>query len=232
MISNGRAVHVLDRPVWGALNGRQAHLAVVSGAAVRIDPGYGPFAAARDASAEAQEALSAVLDQGEAWLVEPDEWPAPPGARVARVAPLVQMVAESPAALEAGDDLAVLLDEDNNAAMTALALATEPGPWGERTRLYGSFYGFFEEGKLMAMAGERMKPAPGFDEVSGVCTWPEFQGRGLAAKLIRRVMADMTARGATPFLHSYAGNAHAIRLYEKLGFRIRRELVATVLARA
>lgn len=224
--------HPLDRPVWGALNGRQAHLAVVNGAAVRIDPGYGPFAAARDASAEAQEVLSAVLEQGETWLVEPEEWPAPPGARVAWVAPLVQMVADNPAVMEQGDDLAVLLSEDDNPAMTALALATEPGPWGTRTRLYGSFYGFFEGDRLMAMAGERMKPAPGFDEVSGVCTWPEFQRRGLAAKLIRRVMADMTARGATPFLHSYAGNAHAIRIYEKLGFRIRREMVATVLVRA
>lgn len=223
---------MLDRPVWGALTGRQSHLAVVNGAAVRIDPGYGPFAAARDASAEAQVALSAVLDQGEAWLVEPEEWPAPPGARVERVAPLVQMVADKPAVIERGDDFAVLLSEDDNPAMTALALATEPGPWGTRTRLYGSFYGFFDGDRLMAMAGERMKPAPGFDEVSGVCTWPEFQGRGLAAKLIRRVMADMTARGATPFLHSYAGNAHAIRLYEKLGFRIRREMVATVLVKA
>lgn len=225
-------LHPLDRPVWGALNGRQAHLTVASGAAVRIDPGYGPFAAARDLSAEAQTALSEVLDFGEAWLVEPEEWPAPPGARVARVAPLVQMVADFPAAMEAGDELAIFLGEDDNAAMTALALATEPGPWGERTRLYGSFYGFFDGDRLIAMAGERMKPALGFDEVSGVCTWPEFQGRGLAAKLIRRVMADMTARGATPFLHSYAGNAHAIRLYEKLGFRIRREMVATVLVRA
>ncbi|PKB25758.1 FR47-like protein [Novosphingobium kunmingense] len=224
--------HPLDRPVWGALTGRQADLAIATGDALRLDPGFGPFAAARDRGAPAQAALAALLDHGEAWLVETEEWPAPPGARVARVAALVQMVADDPAPMQPGDEEAVLLGDADAASMTALALATEPGPWGDKTRHYGQFYGLFDQGRLMAMAGERMRPAPGFDEVSGVCTWPEFQGQGLAARLIRRVMAGMTERGATPFLHSYAGNAHAIRLYEKLGFRVRREMVATVLVRA
>lgn len=223
--------HPLDRPVWGMLTGRQANLAVASGEAVRIDPGFGPFAAARDRGDAAQRALAAIVDHGAAWLVETEAWPAPPGTRIAHLAPLVQMVAERPAPMEPGDEDVCLLGDGDAAAMSALALATEPGPWGERTRHYGRFYGLRDGERRMAMAGQRMKPAPGFDEVSGVCTWPDYQGRGLAAKLIRRVMADMTARGATPFLHSYAANAHAIRLYEKLGFRIRREMVATVLVR-
>ncbi|MGL1604082.1 GNAT family N-acetyltransferase, partial [Vibrio parahaemolyticus] len=70
-------------------------------------------------------------------------------------------------------------------AMTALALATKPGPWGPETWRYGAFYGVRHEGRLIAMAGERLRPSAGVTEVSGVCTDPEFRGRGLAGRLIR-----------------------------------------------
>lgn len=222
----------LDRPVWNMLTGRQARLARGDGAAVRIDPRYGPFAAARDAEGEAQAALAALVAPGEqVWLVEGGEWPAPPGLRKVRTAPLAQMVAETPMPLQPGDEEAVLLGEGDAGEMAELALATEPGPWGELTRLYGSFYGIRNDGRLAAMAGARMLPGEGLAEVSGVCTWPQFRGQGLAARLIRRVMADFTARGDVPFLHSYAGNAKAIGLYEVLGFRTRRNMVVTVLER-
>ena len=221
----------LLRPVWNCLNGRQSHLAVASGAAVRIDPGYGPFAAARDTSDEAQAALATLLTgPGDAlWLVEAEPWPAPPGTRAARTATLLQMVADVPQSPQPGDGEFVTLGEADAPEMAALAHATEPGPWGPRTHRYGQFYGLRDGDRLIAMAGERMLPAAGLAEVSGVCTYPEFRGAGLAARLIRRVMAAQQARGDMPFLHSYAANAAAIRLYEQLGFRPMREMVATVL---
>lgn len=198
----------------------------------RIDPRYGPFAAARDAGEEAQAALAASVTPGEQiWIVELEEWPVPEGLRLVRSAPLLQMVAEIPMAMQPGDEEAVLLGEADAAEMAELALATEPGPWGERTRHYGDFYGIRRDGRLAAMAGARMLPGEGLAEVSGVCTWPEFRGQGLAARLIRRVMAGFAARGDTPFLHSYAGNTQAIGLYESLGFRARRNMVVTVLER-
>ena len=166
------------------------------------------------------------------WLVEREEWPAPAGTRTVRVAPLLQMVADDPVALRDDDGPFVALGAEDVADMTELALATEPGPWGALTHQYGQFWGIREAGRLLAMAGERMRPAPGLAEVSGVCTWPDQRGRGLAGALIRRVMADQVARGDTPYLHSYAGNASAIRLYESLGFRPARTMVATVLALA
>lgn len=226
--------HPLDRPVWNMLHGPQASLAAVSGAAVRIDPGYGPFAAARDTGTQAQVALAALLSSPDdrIWVIEPHEWPAPSGTRMVKSAALVQMVAVNPAPPCDDDELADLLGEADVAQMTELALATEPGPWGPLTRCYGAFYGIRREGGLAAMAGERMRPAPGFAEVSGVCTWPQFRGQGMAAALIRRVMAGLVARGDTPFLHSYAANAGAIRLYRSLGFEIRSEMVATVLESA
>jgi ribosomal protein S18 acetylase RimI-like enzyme len=222
--------HPLDRPVWNALNGRQAGLAVTRGDAVRIDPGYGPFAAARDQGEDAQRALVGCVAPGvEVWLVESEEWPAPPGLKCRMTAPLLQMVGDP--SCGDGDEDYIELDDSHADQMSALALATEPGPWGERTRCYGPFFGIVRDGRLEAMAGERMLPADGLAEVSGLCTWPEFRGRGHAARLIRRVVAGFAARGDTPFLHSYAGNAKAIALYKSLGFRPRREMVVTVLVR-
>ncbi len=231
-IGTGQA-HPLDRPVWTMLNGRQAHLAVARGAAVRIDPAYGPFAAARDQSDAAQAALAAVLAGPEdaVAIVEADHWPAPPGTQVIQTGDLVQMVAEVAVPMCAGDADCRLLGEADVAAMTALALATEPGPWAPATHRYGDFFGLFREGRLVAMAGQRMLPHQGFAEVSAVCTDPAFRGQGLAGMLIRRVMAGMRARGEVPFLHSYAHNAGAIALYDSLGFRVRREMQLTIIAR-
>ena len=222
----------LERPVWNLLNGPQADLAQGGDLALRIDPTYGPFAAARDGSAEALNALAALVAPGEVlWLIEPEAWPAPLGMRVLRVAELVQMVAAEPSPPRAGDEHVVRLGSDHTGAMTDLALATKPGPWGEQTCNYGQFYGVLREGTLAAMAGERMRPAPGLAEVSGVCTWPQYRGQGLAGQLIRRVMAGFTARGDVPILHSYAANTGAIGLYETLGFVTRRVMVATVLVK-
>ncbi len=224
----------LERPVWNMLCGPMAELAQGAEQAWRIDPRYGPFAAAVDDSPRAQAALAALVmhDNDRLWLVEREPWPAPEGLCVLRTAPLLQMAALEPAAMEPGDELAELLGAGDVAGMTELALATEPGPWGPLTHRYGDFFGLRDRGRLAAMAGERMRPAPGLAEVSGVCTWPEFRGQGRAARLIRRVMAGLVARGDTPFLHSYAGNAGAIALYERLGFRASRSLTVTVLGRA
>ncbi|MBU0867546.1 MAG: GNAT family N-acetyltransferase, partial [Alphaproteobacteria bacterium] len=66
-------------------------------------------------------------------------------------------------------------------------------------------------------------------EVSGVCTHPDFRGRGLAGALMRVVMQAMLDRGETPFLHAYAAHDRTIALYETLGFAVRTQLPMTVL---
>ena len=114
--------------------------------------------------------------------------------------------------------------------MAALADHAKPGPWGPATHRYGPFFGVREDGRLLAMAGQRML-MPGMAEVSGVATWADCRGRGLARALIGHVMREMVARGETPFLHSYADNAGAIALYQSLGFRIRRQVDVLVIAR-
>lgn len=221
----------LSRPVWSMLNNGQASLAIATGSALRIDPRYGPFAAAPDHSASALSDLAEIARSSPhpIWIVEPEEWPAPPGTAAVRTAPLVQMVADGPASLSEPDPEIIPLSDADVPEMTEIALATEPGPWGEMTHRYGQFFGIRDGANLAAMAGERMRPAPTFAEVSGVCTWPEYRGRGYARRLIAHVMQAQRARGDTPFLHSYAHNEGAIGLYQSLGFRIVQNMMVTIL---
>ncbi|MBA3940475.1 MAG: GNAT family N-acetyltransferase [Sphingopyxis sp.] len=224
--------HPLDRPVWSMLTGRQAHLAEGDARAVRIDRGYGVFGVAADTGPEAQAALAALVpDDGEIWIVEGERWPVPAGTRQVKRAVLAQMVAEGPPPPPREGEPAILaLGEEDAAEMAALADHAKPGPWGPATHRYGPFFGIRENGRLLAMAGQRIL-VPGMAEVSGVATWEDCRGRGLARTLIGHVMRAMVARGETPFLHSYADNAGAIGLYESLGFRIRREVHVLVIAK-
>ena len=230
-MANRMKLHPLDRPVWNALTTEQAHLAVATGAAVRMDPDYGPFAAARDDGAEAQAALAATLrgPDDRIGLVEREAWPVHEGLRVLGGGELVQMVFDGPAPEEPDDPRIERLKAKHAKQMAALAHATEPGPWSRKTHRYGDYYGIRIGGKLAAMAGERMR-LPGFAELSGVSTWPEFRGQGLASVLVRRVVRGFLDRGQTPFLHCYSANAGAVALYEALGFRVRARMSFTILA--
>ncbi|WP_282946297.1 MULTISPECIES: GNAT family N-acetyltransferase [unclassified Sphingopyxis] len=224
--------HPLDRPIWTMLTGRQAHLAEGGDRAKRIDRGYGVFGVAADTGAEAQAALAALVpDDGELWIVEGERWPVPPGTREVKRAVLAQMVADGPPPEpREGEPPIVALGEADAAEMAALADHAKPGPWGPATHRYGPFFGIRENGRLLAMAGQRIL-VPGMAEVSGVSTWEDCRGRGLARALIGHVMRAMVARGEQPFLHSYADNEGAIGLYESLGFRIRREVHVLVIAK-
>ena len=115
--------------------------------------------------------------------------------------------------------------------MVELAALTKPGPFLIRTHELGGYIGIRDQGRLVAMAGERFK-LPGFTEVSAVCTHPDYRGRGYAAALTLAVATRIAARGETPFLHTFASNINAIRLYEKLGFVLRTPMSVTVLRRA
>ena len=223
--------HPLDRPAWGALTTGQAHLALGDHNAVAFPPDIGPFAAACDESAEAQSALSALVSRpGGAALVESIPPPEPGGARVVSRAVLYQMVA-GPMAPDGDPFNIVPLSDGHAAEMWALATLTKPGPFQARTHVLGDFFGVFRGGVLAAMAGERMKPK-GFTEVSAVCTHPDHRGQGYGAALAAYVCRRIQARGETAFLHVYPHNIAAISVYEALGFRLRREMTLTILARS
>jgi predicted GNAT family acetyltransferase len=224
------ASHPLDRPVWNALTTRQAALAEGDDRAWRFAARYGVFAAAVDDSPAAMSALVALTPaEGAIALVETQPVAPPPGLRLVRQAAIDQMIAfDFPN--EAPDEGIVALGDGDAAEMLALATLTEPGPFFSHTHQLGDFIGIKQGGMLAAMAGERMKLL-GPTEVSAVCTHPDHRGHGHAARLFRLAAARIAARGETPFLHVYPDNIGAIRLYEAMGFHLRRKLVLSVFAR-
>ena len=223
--------HPLDRPIWSALAGRQQVLAEGDEFARRYDPDFTPFAAAADDGDEAIAALGQLVPQdGALVLLQARPGPLPTGVRAEKRAAGVQMLLED---LRAPPSIAVAIErlgEEDAPAMRALAKLTEPGPFCARTHELGAFFGIRDGGRLVAMAGERMK-LDGFTEVSGVATHPDYRGRGYAAVLIARVADHIRGSGETPFLHAYAINVGAIALYRRLGFVHRCEMAVAMLVR-
>jgi ribosomal protein S18 acetylase RimI-like enzyme len=222
--------HLLDRPVWCSLNSGWAELAEGNGLARRLSPDYGPFGASAGASEAELASLAALIpEKGELWLVEREGAALPAGANVRRRGVLAQMLMDGfrPKHRPVG---AIDLTDADAPEMQALAAMTKPGPFARLTHRLGEFVGVRHEGRLVAMAGERMR-TNGYCEVSGVCTHPDVQGRGLAGALMSIVCDRILGRGEIPFLHSYAHNARAISLYESLGFRHREIIHLTVLTR-
>jgi predicted GNAT family acetyltransferase len=225
------AAHPLDRAIWSSLTSRQAPLGVTQAGARRFKPEFALFAALDDDRPESLAALSDLIAaHGPVAIVETGAPPPVAGTRIAQTGELVQMICDdlAPAPREPDFEI-VALGDDDAAEMLALATLTRPGPFFARTHQLGDFIGVKVDGRLAAMAGERMKPA-GFTEVSGVCTHPDHRGRGYAGVLSHQVAQRIIGRGETPFLHAFADNAPAIGLYETLGFRIRLRPLMTVLA--
>jgi predicted GNAT family acetyltransferase len=79
------------------------------------------------------------------------------------------------------------------------------------------------------MAGQRMR-VEGFTEISGVCTHPDYQGRGLARKLMARLVHRQMTRNEVPFLHVMSSNEAAHKLYLRMGFEDYLESVVRVVS--
>jgi predicted GNAT family acetyltransferase len=118
----------------------------------------------------------------------------------------------------------VVLTETDVPEILDLVERTKPGPFAKRTIEMGHYLGIRRDGRLIAMAGERLR-LPGWTEISAVCTDPDFRGQGLAARLTMAVAAGILGRGELPFLHAAATNTDAIRLYEGLGFQVDHHVV-------
>ena len=221
----------LANTVWHALRGPQASLAQanVSGRALRFDPEVSPFGAVERLDDEAwKEQADLVGSQGFAVLFR-DAVPPPPAGweEVVRM-PTLQMVAGE---LPSAADLPVVsLGAGDVPEMLELTQLTEPGPFLARSIEMGGYLGVRREGRLVAMAGQRLR-IPGWTEVSAVCTHPDAQRQGLGAAMTLHVAAAIRERGERVFLHVVEANENAIRLYESLGFRVQRKVVAVAAQR-
>jgi predicted GNAT family acetyltransferase len=224
-------MHDLDRPVWASLTSFHAPIALGDARARRYPDDVNLFASARDDDdPDALAALSALLEPGQpAYVLQVPAIRVPPRCTEVRPGRGVQMLAVRPLEDDSDGHVQALGDADAG-EMLALAQLTRPGPFLPRTHTMGAFIGIRIDGRLAAMAGERMR-FRGHTEISGVCVHPDFRGRGLARRLSSIVGARIQARGDLPFLHAWADNRAAIALYESLGFALRSGVHASVIVR-
>jgi ribosomal protein S18 acetylase RimI-like enzyme len=215
---------VLDNAVWHALGGPQARFAESdpSGRARRFPGDLAFFCAVESPDEAGWEALAALAGpEGAVVLFRDEVPPAPRGWTELFRGYGWQLVARDlppPPPVEV-----VTLGPDDVGEMLALALLTEPGPFFERTIELGAYVGVRRNGRLVAMAGERLR-LPGWVEVSAVCTHPDARRQGLACDITLHVAHAIRGRGDEAFLHVLGENESALRLYGKLGFEVRRKI--------
>jgi ribosomal protein S18 acetylase RimI-like enzyme len=213
---------VLDNVGWHAIQGPHRALSEVLGNAGRYHLDVAPFAAISDTTApDAWADLGRLMDGHAAVLFRPGI-EVPDGWKTEHQLLCYQLVAGDLAEPRVDIELVDLGPQDVP-EMLELVAATQPGPFSERTIELGSYIGHRSGGRLVAMAGERMRP-PGFTEVSAVCTAADQRGRGLGGALTLAVADHIRERGDEAFLHVAADNTTALNLYLTLGFVVRCEV--------
>ncbi len=210
--------HLLDNIIWFTLTGHQAGFAAGENDARRYAEGFSPIVGFADPAHPDFASLVAYCKPGEQLYCPDWAGDTPDGWCIHGEKPLHRMVwqAGTPEVDEFPD--AIRLDLQHATQALELAQLTNPGPFGPRTIELGEYFGWFEDGRLVAMAGERMH-AGNWREVSGICTHPDFRGRGLARRLTLKLIRREMQRGETPFLHAMGDNPGALQLYQQMGFR-------------
>jgi len=222
--------HLLDNIMWHCLTGPHAPYSAGGDQARRYAKGFSPIVGFADPTRPDFDALAPHCEPGEHFYCDGWSGAAPAGWQVDAEATMFKMVWDGE--LGADDDTALdarPLGPVDAVQALELATLTKPGPFGLRTIELGEYFGCFDGERLIAMAGERMH-AGTLREISGVCTHPEFQGRGLARRLMLTLIRRQRQRGETPFLHVMRANEGAHGLYRRMGFSDHRETVVRVVS--
>jgi ribosomal protein S18 acetylase RimI-like enzyme len=250
--------HILDNPVWNALNTGNAALAEGEGEVKCFPADVAPFVGLKEINpGNLARLYQRVTAERVATIVAPAPIDIPPVWKVLHRIQALQMIQlATPAELNpasakpnpapgkpnpapakpnpsadkpnssAAKPTLVPLTNQHIPAMLELTALTNPGPFYERTILFGSYTGIFDGTELVAMAGFRMNPGD-FIEISAVCTRPGYNGRGYARALILHLAGLIHKKNSTPFLHVRKDNKRAIEVYHQLGFTTRHEMSIT-----
>lgn len=228
---------------WRAFTGTQAHIASGNDRSRRYAPGFPPIIAFADPAKPDFDSLVDLCEPGVRFYIAEWNGAAPKGWTMEIDTKMCAMILEdderldkwgqtrdSQKALSGLTPFIRRLRAEHVPQMVALAAQTKPGPFAQRPMEIGEWYGVLEGEKLVAMAGERAADGE-YREISGVCTLPEYQGRGYARVLTERVIQSQLERGLTPFLHVASANARARALYERMGFVVDQECAMRVVTR-
>jgi predicted GNAT family acetyltransferase len=222
-------------PVWHALHTRHRHFALEAGEACRYPADVAPFAAVGTSNAAAMRELASLLAPEEAvWIVAEEYLAVEDLKRIETLKCLQMVLPEEVKAPEREMDM-VRLSAEDAPAMVALTDEAFPGFFRSRTYAMGTYFGVRVERRLIAMGGERLMldgyPEDGYPEISGVCTHPDYRGKGYAASLIWEVVRKHRRDGDVSWLHVGAANRRAIELYLRMGFVSSREVTLHQISR-
>src|SRR4051794_23765042 len=221
---------LLDNITWHTLIGPHAKYAAGTHDARRYAQGFSPIVGFASSQRPNFAALAPFCEPGEHFYCDGWSGAASEGWHIDSESTMFKMLWEGdiPTADQAPE--AIPLGREHASQALELATLTRPGPFGPRTIELGEYFGCFETQHLVAMAGERMT-AGALREISGVCTHPDFQGRGLARRLMLKLVRRQMQRNEIPFLHVMSDNSTAHQLYQRMGFRDYRETVVRVVSR-
>jgi len=222
------SVDSLDNPAWYALNSHHRHLAVWGEFAVRYQPGILSGAAMPEYTDSGFNDLRSLVEIGETIGILGSSLEDIAGWQVLQNGQIPQMICED--LKPAAHVKAIKLKAEDVPDMLDLIALTQPGPFLTRTIEMGNYLGLRQDDQLVAMAGDRLH-LTGFCEISAVCTHPDYRGRGFAGALTTMVAEAIFARQEVPYLHLSSTNQVAMKLYKKLGFRLRTEIQLTMLQR-
>jgi predicted GNAT family acetyltransferase len=224
--------HVLDNPSWYALNSHHAHFAIGTDLAKRYPPDVFIGVALVDHSDDALHDLRQIVAAGESIILFEADLPEHfAGWTIQHTFRVDQLVCEERIPQPENHLDIVELNVSDVPDIMALIDLAHPGPFFPRTIEMGRFIGIHQEGRLVAMAGERGH-LTGYCEISTVCTHPDWQGRGYARLLTSHIANGIWERGETPLLAVIPDNAPAYHLYESMHFRKRRSMVGYVMSHA
>jgi len=220
---------LLDNPVWNALNTGNKNLSEGS-AQVRIFPqDIAPFVGLKEFNEDHFKILYNLIPaQRVVAVVTTEDLPVPELWNVIQKMDVLQMTCENSSLSSREPGGLIPLGEIHVPQMLDLARLTNPGPFYNRTILFGNYYGVFKGSQLVAMAGQRLHVGKNI-ELSAICTHPDYLGNGYASALIIHLMKLIHEQNCTPFLHVLKDNLHAIRLYKSLEFTTRRDMTIKVI---